>query len=84
MAGEIYRARRRPVGPLALDFEPGDYQVTRDGKAMWVALPNGCFGRLDERWTWAEAGNGHVTVTPSIHEEGGWHGWLEAGWWRSV
>jgi Family of unknown function (DUF6527) len=84
MAGEIYRARRLPQGDLALGFEPGDYQLSRAGNAVWVALPNATFGRLDERWSWSETSSGHLTITPSINEEGGWHGWLQDGWFKSV
>jgi hypothetical protein len=65
-------------------FERGDYQVAGSGRRLWVCLPDGAFGILDERWTWSEDAAGALTVEPSIHHEGGWHGWLRAGVWESV
>lgn len=80
------QGRRLPDGDLAERFEPGDYQLAHGRRALWVCLPDGTFGRLDERWTITELWDETVTVTPSIHHDvpGGWHGYLTAGVWASV
>ena len=83
------QGRRLPDGYLSDHFgafEPGDYMLAAGGKALWVALPTGVFGRLDERWTFTEEWDGSLTVSPSIHDTspGGYHGYLTRGVWTSV
>jgi hypothetical protein len=61
------------------DYRPGDFG--RSGGSWWVCLPTGQLGMLDDGWKIEEHANGKLTVDPSIHDPGGWHGYLRAGVW---
>lgn len=79
------QGRRRPDETPTEDLRAGDYAQIRG--TWWVCLPSGQLGRLsggESGWAVEEHEDRTVTVTPSIHDApDGWHGWLEAGVWRS-
>lgn len=50
----------------------------------WVVLPNGVGPSFLPARMWAitEHEDGTLSLSPSILNSGGWHGFLERGWWR--
>ena len=79
---DTMQGRRRPDGTDVSELEAGDY--VKRGSIWWVCLPNGVPGRLNDGWTVEEHEDETITVSPSIDDPGGWHGFLERGVWRSV
>jgi hypothetical protein len=71
--------RRLPDGEIA-HMDPGDYQRDEHG-GWWVCLPNGDASNITT-WTVTEHDDRTITVSPSIHSIGRWHGFLERGVWR--
>lgn len=64
--------------------QSADYKAHRQGKPMlWVQLPGGPFcldGTYTDGAQWSWTGEPpNITVSPSINEEGTWHGWIRAG-----
>ena len=65
-------------GSLALP--PGGYGKDRVG--VWHVRPQaGQAGVLNDRWKVEEHANGTITVIPSIHIFGVYHGYLTQGVW---
>jgi hypothetical protein len=65
--------------------QPGDYGRGALGgeSGLWVILPNGVGPAcLRNKWTITDEPDGTITVSPSILDSGGWHGYLERGQWR--
>lgn len=76
---------RRPDGTPLNDYAPGDYGQWRN---RWYAMtPAGTVGNLGAHDV-VEHDDGTITVSPSILVDGGdgpgWHGYLEAGVWRTA
>lgn len=75
------------------DSQPGDYVKVpadvhaprrTDGQPIWyVRDPAGRVGTLVTHQV-TEHDDGTITVTPSILDPNGWHGYLERGVWREV
>lgn len=82
MRGELTRGRRvYPNEDGHLILSAGDYG-REDG--LWLLRPpRGSAGTLDGH-TVEEHVDGTITVSPSIHLPGVWHGYLERGVWREV
>lgn len=92
------RAQRR-VSREELDTfkDPGSFFIEEeDGELMFrFFCPCGCgnFSTLiigrgfmpDGNPTWEWDGNEmEPTLSPSLNNEGHWHGWLQGGWWRNA
>lgn len=83
-----------PAEQLPVDVEkallsvPG--AVAGPWRGQWmVNTPNGHLGMINtKKWTIIEHEDGTITVSPSISVRNAdqelWHGFLEAGIWRSV
>ncbi len=90
-AGDITPGRRVDWrdGDDWRDSQPGDYvkvpEARRsDGQPVWyVRDPAGRVGALITHQV-EEHDDGTITVTPSILDPNGWHGYLERGVWREV
>lgn len=66
-------------------LNPGEYGLYKG--SWWCCTPNGHFGNLSAHEV-VEHEDGTITVSPSILVSYGdgeelWHGYLEAGVWRS-
>lgn len=64
-------------------MKPGDYGRLRGHWAICTPV-EGAGWPLDGRWTVFEHEDGTITVNPSIHEIGIWHGWLKRGIWEGA
>ena len=83
-------------GWLPPNLEPGDYgratnpRVVGSRNEWWqCCAPDGSQGCLDPKiHLVVEHEDRTITVSPSLdyskRPQGGWHGWLERGVWRSV
>ena len=83
---------RQPTEDACLDGPPGSYffDVAASGqRRLWFVLPNGHTGVINIRpvvaseaahpsWEW-NGDDVRVTLTPSVHCVGTWHGWFTAG-----
>jgi hypothetical protein len=78
---------RKPDGTPVHELVTGEYSLTEQGTAVWLCNPDGVFGRVESpKWSITVEDDDTITVHPSIlwTEEGGWHGYLERGIWRSA
>ena len=63
-------------------LESGDPGAMEDG-VWYIRDPRGVIGALRTH-TVTEHDDGTITVSPSILDPDGWHGYLERGVWREV
>ena len=69
------------------NMQPGDYCKMDNGDWL-LCLPTGIHGTINNTWKIIEHEGGSITVSPSIlttshNHVYDWHGYLEAGIWRS-
>jgi len=84
-AGQTTPARRVYPDPAyngGLTLAEGDYG--KDAEGLWWVRPPRCHSGVLDGHTVTEHEDGTVTVSPSIHSPGEWHGYLEHGVWREV
>ena len=70
------------------DLLPGDYFKDADGWKVVIpsnVYPSQITGNPNNltNWSVTEHPDGTITVSPSIHCVGHWHGFLQNGFWRS-
>lgn len=88
MNTETVKARR--VESVADVKQPGDFYFTEDRRRLYLFLPGDTIagvvrigGPVHPCWEW-DGNLDAPTLTPSLDLRGVWHGWLQAGVFKSV
>jgi hypothetical protein len=87
MNTETIKARR--VASVSEVEKPGDYYFSDDRRHLYLLLPGDTIagrvrigGSQHPCWEW-DGNLDSPTLTPSLDLPGVWHGWLQAGIFRS-